>query len=151
MELASEHTSFIQSLCIQLRVIRALLLRELITRYGRANLGFAWLFVEPMIFTFAITALWAGFRMGSVSAVPIVAFALTGYSAVLLWRNCGTRASTAIPPNVALLYHRNVRVLDLVLTRILLEVGGATISFVALSALWIATGWSDLPEDMLKV
>lgn len=151
MELGAERTSLLQSLRIQLRVLRALILREIITRYGRANLGVAWLFIEPALFTLVMTAIWAGFRMGRVSAVPIVAFALTGYSAVLLWRNCANRASTAIPPNLALLYHRNVRVLDLVLSRMLLEVGGATVSFVLLGAFWIAVGWCDVPDDLLKV
>lgn len=151
MELAAERTSFIRSLRIQLRVLGALLMREVITRYGRANLGVGWLFLEPMLFTVAVTALWVGFRMGRVSAVPIVAFALTGYSSVLLWRNCVSRASSAIPPNVGLLYHRNVRVLDLVVTRMLLEVAGGTISFVVLGILWVAIGWADFPYDFLKV
>ena len=31
------------------RVIGALLLRELLTRYGRNNIGFLWLFVEPRV------------------------------------------------------------------------------------------------------
>ncbi|MFN5779339.1 MAG: capsule polysaccharide export ABC transporter permease, partial [Novosphingobium sp.] len=36
---------------VQRRVIGALLLREMLTRYGRNNIGFLWLFVEPMLFT----------------------------------------------------------------------------------------------------
>src|SRR5947207_14290039 len=98
MEVTDERTSFAQSLGIQLRVLKALIQREMITRYGRANLGVAWLFVEPMLFTLAMTAVWSGFRMGRVSAVPIVAFALTGYSSMLLWRNCSNRGSTALTP-----------------------------------------------------
>jgi capsular polysaccharide transport system permease protein len=151
MDAQYERQSFAQSLAIQIRVLKALIQREMITRYGRANLGVAWLFIEPMLFTLVITALWAGFRMSRVSAVPIVTFALTGWSAMLLWRNCANRASTAISPNLSLLYHRNVRVLDLVLSRMLLEIGGATVSFVVLGALWIALGWSHFPDDVLKV
>jgi capsular polysaccharide transport system permease protein len=152
MELVSAPTPFFHSLRIQFRVIGALLMREIITRYGRANLGFAWLFIEPMIFTLAVTALWVAFRMNAhFSNIPIVAFALTGYSSVLMWRNCATRAGAAISPNIPLLYHRNVRVLDLVFTRILLEIAGATISFVVLGALWISLGLCELPHNMLKV
>ena len=95
MELATERTSFARSLRIQLRVIGALLMREIITRYGRANLGFVWLFVEPMIFTLGVTALWAGFGLHKHSALPIVAFGVTGYSSVLLWRNCASRCAMA--------------------------------------------------------
>src|SRR5687768_17132883 len=72
---------------ISRRVIGALLLRELLTRYGRNNIGFLWLFVEPMIFTLIITALWSATRTIHGSSIPIVAFAVTGYSSLLLWRN----------------------------------------------------------------
>ena len=43
--------TFLQSLHIQRRVISALLKREIITRYGRNNIGFMWLFVEPLVMT----------------------------------------------------------------------------------------------------
>ena len=43
---------------IQKRVISALLMREILTRYGRHNIGFLWLFAEPMIFTVGVTVLW---------------------------------------------------------------------------------------------
>src|SRR5467141_2201772 len=144
-------TPFIQSFRIQLRIIGALLMREIVTRYGRDNLGFLWLFVEPMMFTLGITALWAGAGAHRGTELPIVAFAVTGYSSVLLWRNCATRCAMAIPPNMPLLYHRNVRVLDLFITRILLEVTGATISFVVLSTIWISLGWMEPPSDFLLV
>jgi capsular polysaccharide transport system permease protein len=117
---------FLRSVAIQLRVIGALLMREIITRYGRANLGFLWLFVEPMLFTLGITALWTALSLHKTSTLPIVAFAVTAYSTVLLWRNCAMRCAMAIPPNVGLLYHRNVRVLDLLIARITLECAGAT-------------------------
>jgi len=104
-----------------------------------------------MIFTLGVTALWAGAGMHRGTELPIVAFAVTGYSSVLLWRNCATRCAMAIPPNMSLLYHRNVRVLDLFITRILLEVTGATISFVVLSTIWISLGWMEPPRDVLLV
>jgi len=144
-------TSFTKALQIQLRVIGALLMREIITRYGRDNLGFLWLFVEPMLFTLFVTALWTATGQAHGSNLPIVAFAVTGYSSVLLWRNCANRCSMAIPPNIGLLYHRNVRVLDLFITRILLEVAGASISFVVLASLFTSLGWMEPPADMVGV
>src|SRR6185436_16405858 len=113
--------SFSASLRIQFRVIGALLMREIITRYGRDNLGFLWLFVEPMLFTVGVTALWTLLSLHQTFSLPIVAFAVTGYSTVLLWRNCASRCAWAINPNLGLLHHRNVKVLDLFITRILLE------------------------------
>ena len=140
-----------RSFRIQVRVIWALVMREILTRYGRHNIGFLWLFVEPMLFTIGVTTLWtlAGLHHGS--NLPITAFALTGYSTVLLWRNMPNRCVGAVTPNSALMYHRNVRVIDIFVSRVALEAIGATISFVTLSMLFIFLGWMDPPEDALQV
>ena len=143
--------SLLSCLGIQRRAVHALLMRELITRFGRENLGVLWLAVEPMLFTLGVATLWtlAGLRHGS--SMPIVAFAVTGYSSVLMWRNSASRSSGAIGQNKQLLFHRNVRVIDVLLTRIAIEVGGATCSFIVLSSLFTFVGWMPLPEDLLMV
>jgi ABC-type polysaccharide/polyol phosphate export permease len=142
---------FLESLAIQLRIIRALLMRELITRFGRANLGVLWLFGEPMIFTLAVSTLWKAAGMHQNSPVPIEAFAITGYSSVLVWRNTATHCNAALIQNRNLMYHRNVRMIDVFFTRILLEVAGATMSFAVLSLAIIGLGVIQPPVDMLKV
>jgi capsular polysaccharide transport system permease protein len=144
-------TSFGHSVAIQGRVLRALLLREVITRFGRHNLGVLWLFIEPMIFTLGVMTLWAVSGMRHGAGMPIAAFAITGYSSVLLWRNCATRSGVAIEQNINLLYHRNVRVLDVLLTRIIIELVGATASFAILSVVFIAAGLMAPPVDTLRV
>lgn len=141
--------SFFHSLKIQLRVLYALLMREVITRYGRHNLGFAWLFLEPMIFTLGVSALWYFGKATHGSDLPIVPFAVIGYSTVLLWRNAASRVGHAVEANTGLLYHRNVKVLDVFLARVLLEVIGATISFIVLSLFFITIGVMKLPDDFL--
>lgn len=140
-----------ESWAIQRRVLWALFLREILTRYGRHNIGFMWLFVEPMIFTLGVTALWTATKAIHGSSLPIVAFAVTGYSSVLLWRNMPGRCIDALEPNRSLLYHRHVRVIDIFLTRLLLEAAGASISFIVLSVIFIAVGQLSPPEDVLQV
>lgn len=140
-----------QSASVQGRVIYALLMREILTRYGRHNIGFLWLFVEPMLFTTGVTILWSIAKAAHGSSLPIVAFALTGYSSVLLWRNMPSRCIGAIEPNLALMYHRNVKVIDIFTARVLLEAMGATISFTTLSLFYIYIGWLNPPEDVLTV
>ncbi len=149
--IAKSLSSFAQSWGIQRRVVGALLMREVLTRFGRHNIGFLWLFVEPMLFTLGVTALWTAAGLNHGSTLPIVGFALTGYSSVLLWRNMPSRCIGSIEPNLSLLYHRNVKVMDVMLARLLLEGGGATISFTILSILFISIGWLEPPEDLLKV
>lgn len=143
--------SLAKSWAIQRRVVFALLMREVLTRFGRHNIGFLWLFVEPMLFTLGVTALWTFAQASHGSNLPIVAFALTGYSSVLLWRNMPGRTIGSILPNLSLMYHRNVKVIDVFASRLILEAAGATISFAVLSLFFIAIGWLKPPEDFLKV
>lgn len=149
--MATGSTPLRRSLVIQSRVIGALLMREILTRYGRHNIGFLWLFVEPMIFTLGVTALWTLAKMNHGSNLPIVAFAVTGYSSVLLWRNMPNRCCSAIEPNLSLMYHRQVKVIDIFAARIFLEMAGATISFTVLALVFIAIGWMAPPEDIVKI
>lgn len=141
----------LKSWAIQRRVIGALLLREILTRYGRHNIGFLWLFVEPMLFTLGVTALWTAAKSAHGSSLPIVAFAVTGYSSVLMWRNMPARCIGAITPNLSLMYHRHVKVMDIFASRLLLEIAGATMSFIALAMFFFFIGWMQAPEDVLKI
>lgn len=136
---------------IQRRVIGALLLRELITRYGRHNIGALWLVLEPLIFTLGVATLWSLAGLANRSPMPIVAFAITGYSSVLLWRNTVSRCNSAIQSNFNLLYHRNVRVFDVFTTRIALELGGSTASFMVLVLAFMLADRISAPHDMLTV
>ena len=144
-------TTFRQSLAIQRRVIWALLMREVITRFGRENLGVLWLILEPMMFTLGVATLWSAAGMAHGSSMPIVAFAITGYSSVLVWRNTVSRCNSGIQQNLNLLYHRNVKVIDVFVTRIVLEMAGATSSFIVLAVFFTTIEWIQPPDDLLKV
>jgi capsular polysaccharide transport system permease protein len=144
-------TPFLRSLQIQIRVVGALLMREILTRYGRHNVGFLWIFFEPMMFTLGVLGLWTATKATHGSSLPITSFAVTGYSSVLLWRNCANRCALAILPNQSLLYHRNVRVIDLFMARVILEIAGATMSFVFLTVLFVTIGLMQPPQDITMV
>lgn len=133
---------------IQRRVLGALLMREIITRYGRNNIGFLWLFVEPLLMTSLIVLVWKFFRGHNVSDLNIVAFTITGYPMLMMWRNSAGRAIGSISANTSLLYHRNVRVLDTIFSRIFLEIAGATIAQIVLVMILIVIGWIEMPSDI---
>ncbi|MDU8925036.1 ABC transporter permease [Pasteurellaceae bacterium LIM206] len=143
-----DQTTLKRSFVIQGRVINALLLREIITRYGRNNIGFLWLFVEPLMMTLLITLMWKFLRADRYSTLNIVAFTITGYPLAMMWRNVSNRCIGSISANISLLYHRNVRVLDTIISRALLEVAGATIAQIVLMLLMFLLGWIDMPNDI---
>jgi len=142
----------LRALAIQRRVIFALIMREIITRYGRHNIGFAWLFAEPMLFTVGVTALWSVVHSGnSGHETNIIAFAVTSYSTVLVWRNTIGRCTLAVEPNASLLFHRNVQIIDLFIARIALEIAGITLSMVVLVTTLVVTGLIAPPADILTM
>lgn len=144
-------SSFLRSLSIQKRVIFALIMREMLTRYGRNNIGILWLLIEPMIFTLAIMSLAIFARVHHLSGISVVGFALTGYSCLLFWRNTANRGKQAITSNTGLLFHRNVRILDIFYARILLELAGGTASFLLLITIFTSLQLMALPKDAMYV
>ena len=145
------HADFLHAATVQVRVIKALILREMITRFGRHNIGFLWMFVEPMMFSIGITILWTYMGGHAKGTIPVAGFALTGYSAIVAWRNSVGRTSSSIQANKALLYHRMVTIFDIAISRALLEWAAVSVSFVTLSILFTELGLMSLPVDPLQV
>ncbi len=146
---APKKSSLRNSIKVQARVIWALLMREIITRYGRHNFGFFWLFLEHMMFSVGITILWS-FTSMSKGIIPAAGFALTGYSTIVLWRNTVGRLANTSSANQGLLYHSQIKVLDLIISRAFLESVGVSISLILLSFAFTAIGLMNLPVDPLK-
>jgi len=139
-----------RGLRVQIRVIKALILREMITRFGRHNIGFLWMFIEPMMFSIGITVLWAWTGGHTRGAIPVAGFALTGYSAIVGWRNNVGRTSGSIKANKALLYHRVVTIFDIAFSRSFLEFAAVSVSLLVLTLLFTRLDLMDLPADPLQ-
>lgn len=133
----------------QSRVIGALLMREIITRYGRNNIGFLWLLLEPIMFTVGVVILWSFMHKSTGFRVDIVPFVVTGYSSLLLWRNCSFRGIKAIEPNRSLMHHRQVKIIDIFIARMLLELAGVTTSFFIVIVAMFALGLMSVPSNPL--
>jgi len=121
---------------IQIEVIKALLLREMITRWGRKNIGFLWILFEPFLIILVITIAvyiarsYTGIQTYRLFGVDLLAFIVTGYNINYLWRRTPSDCATAITANRGLLSHRNVKPFDLFITRYILHTVGVTLSFI---------------------
>lgn len=135
-------------LCRSVRIVTALMKREIITRFGREGLGFAWLVGEPLIFTFGVMVLWS-FSKPSHQGVNVAPFVMTGYLAIILIRHFISHLSSALNANVGLMYHRHITPLHILSARILLEFGGSTIAYTIVYALLVAMGQVNLPTNYL--
>jgi capsular polysaccharide transport system permease protein len=136
-------------LTIQLRVIGALLIREIHTRFGRENLGFGWIIAEPLVFALPVLGMWSLIRGKVEHGVPMMALLWSGYLPLLLFRHIGARTLMFVRVNAGLLYHRQVTILDLFAARALLEIlsnlAATIFSFVLLFALGVLEWPRNLP------
>lgn len=121
----------IRKLATMARIVQALVLREIMTRFGRENLGFVWLVLEPLILTSFVMVAWSIIYGTTKHGVTIVQIVLTGYSMLSLWRHVVTRFLHCFRQNAGLLFHRNVRPMDTILARFFLETFGTLTSFFA--------------------
>jgi len=138
---------FGRALMVQKRIIGALFMREFVTRWGRRNLGFAWLFAEPLVFALPVIAMWSVIRSPFEHGLPMIAFVWTGYLPLLIFRHVTGHALYTVKSNAAMLFHRQVTPLDIFIGRQGLELMG-NIAACALSfLLFYMMGLIDWPRD----
>ena len=125
---------FLRGLTTQLRVIGALLMRELHTRYGRENIGYMWLIGEPLMLASVIAALHSSGHTEYGTDMKPVPFAVLGYTIYIMFRGIVNRSEGGLEANAPLLYHRMVTIFDIVTARAVLEAAG---TFLALAVLMI--------------
>ena len=106
------------------RVWGAVFMREIQMRWGRRNLGFAWIFAEPLLFAFPVIAMWSLIRPADEHGLPMIALIWSGYLPLLVFRHITGRAIHVIRMNSAILYHRQITPLDIFIGRCGLEVIG---------------------------
>lgn len=138
---------FIDAAWLQCQVIGALMMRELHTRYGRDNFGFLWMVVEPLFFSFGVVILWTLIHGRYQHGLPLIAFVITGYMPLTLWRHVVMRAVQCFRANGALLYHRQIRMVDLLMARIVLEFYGTIIAYTVIAFVFWSLQLYELPKD----
>lgn len=131
-------------------------MREIITRWGRKNIGFVWMFAEPiLIIAILAFVFWLRGRFESVLyhayGISVFAFILIGYSPFMLWRNTVKSCAGAMKANRALLHHRNLRALDFYASRILLDVVSVTLSFIVLLAMLVLSKSAHAPYNLYEL
>ena len=133
---------------IQRRVVSALMMRELITRFGRENIGFLWIMAEPLLFAVLVGFLWTFIKGSQEHGIGVVAFVASGYIPLVMFRSTVSRAVRAFSANSSLLYHRQVTLLDLVLVRFIVELIGSMMAYVAIAVILMMLGLFPVPADL---
>lgn len=109
-------------------VIRALLVRDALMRYGHSGFGFFWVIGEPLLLAMGVLAVWS--LKDLQQDVPILLFVLTGYCLLTMFRHMSSGFIAIYRRNADLLYHAHIRPLDILVARGVLECVGCWAAFV---------------------
>jgi capsular polysaccharide transport system permease protein len=115
-----------RGLKIQRRVLVALMVRQLMTKYGRNNIGFLWIILEPMILCSGVLLVRSFIQGGEENGVSLIALLITGYLPLTLWRHLTNAGVTILRRSGNLLYHRDISLFDCCLATLFNEIGGTT-------------------------
>ncbi len=139
---------FQAALQLQATVIGAILMREIHTRFGRHNLGYIWLFIEPMILAGCIAGVHKLSGHSMAGGIDPLAFYVVGYTPYYLFRSILNRAAGSLQANAPLFFHRQVTYMDVIIARNLLDLGAVLMALlVMLSCIGAVT--SVWPDDLV--
>ncbi len=114
--------TFFQPLKVQARVIGALILREMRTRFGKSRLGYAWALIDPLLY---IAVLSLVFHAAGRSNPPLghsaILFFATGVLPLRMCIKIGASLMSAIQANESLFYFPVVKQIDAIFARFILE------------------------------
>lgn len=127
---------------VQNRIIVALYLRELRTRFGEMKLGYAWALIEPLVHIGIMVTIFSILGRHPPLGTSFEAFFLNGYVTYTLFSQISQRSAQAITANRGLLTFPIVRNMDVVWARIILETATVCCSFALLVAIF---GYLDIP------
>ncbi len=114
-------SDFINALHVQTRVVHAFILRETRTRFGRSKLGYLWAFFEPMAYIVSLLAIFSVLDRSAPINTSLPLFFLTGIMPWLLFSRTLSAVFSSIESNAPLLTYPQVKILDIVLARVILE------------------------------
>lgn len=113
--------SLIEGLSIQQRVIDAVILREVRTRFGRHRLGYLWAFAESLFWVLTFAGIHVVMGSSPPAGMDMLSFFATGIITFILFRTTATHCQASIIGNRPLLFYPQVRPLDIALGRSILE------------------------------
>lgn len=136
-----------QQFSIQRRVIWALILRETVTRFGREGLGMLWIIGEPAMFVIGVMIIFSIIDQG-YGAISVGEYMAVSYPTLLFWRNGTNRVAKGLEVNRALLHHRQIRPMDIIYARIILEFSSGIAVFFFLFPVFIFVGICRFPANL---
>lgn len=144
-------TELLNGLAVQWRVIVAVVLREVRTRFGQYHLGYLWAVIVPLLFIVTLAFVYAALGRRTAHGASVEVLLLSGMMAWLTFTDTQNQTSRAYQTNRQLVVYPMVSVVDIVIARALLELGTKLAVMMILIALFWAAGYDVAIADPLGV
>lgn len=138
-------------LAVTLSVWRALILREALSRLFGRRAAWFWLLLEPVFHVGYLMFIFAVVRVRHVGGIATPLWIMVGLLAYFMFQRAGKQASGAVNANATLFAYRQVKPVDTVIARALLEGALMAIVCVILLAGARVIGLETAPADPLTV
>ena len=136
---------------VQRSVLFALMLRELKTRFGGQWLGALWIIAEPLAHVLLMMLIFGYVRHRLLPGVAYEMFLVTGLLPFFMFKSLVLRLMDAIDANQGLFGYRQVKPLDALVSRAVLEVGMYSVVYVLVLTLMAFLGLSVVPQRPLEL
>lgn len=131
------------------RVIDALVLREINSRYGASRVGYLWAILTPVVSILVLYLIFSFIRQRDTGDIPVLLFLVTGWFTYGFYTSMTSSVANGEQANKALLMHQRVTRLDVMAARGVLETL-TTVAFFAIgAALSILFEDAGLPDDVM--
>jgi capsular polysaccharide transport system permease protein len=137
---------------IQRAVVFALLLRELKTRFGGRWLGAFTALSEPLGHALVVMTIYVYLHKRTVAGADYVTYLVCGMVPFFMFRNMIFRMMEAIDANRALLAYRQVKPIDSLIARAILEIGIYSVVYlIVLTGIGWFTEYHVIPDSPLDL
>lgn len=133
---------------IQRAVVFALFMRELKGRVGTQWLGLIWTLVEPVVHVVVVLLMFVYLRHVARTGVELPVYLVTGLLPFFMFRNLALRCADAVTQNRGLFSYRQVKPMDTIVSRALLELSvySAVYLLLLIGLAWLGfTVWPAQP------
>ncbi|MCC2673172.1 MAG: transporter [Ramlibacter sp.] len=129
----------------------ALLLRESLTRLFSSRGAWFWLLAEPTFHIAYMMIIFTVIRIRHIGGIETAAWIMIGFLSFMAFRRTASQSMQAVNSNQALFTYRQVKPIDTVLTRALLEGVLVVVVSITVIAAAVFVGVDAVPDDPLSV
>lgn len=139
------------ALRVQCRVIGALILREMRTRFGHSKFGYFWALGEPIVHVAILSALFSVFARAAQIGTSVEVFFFTGVVPLLLYLRITDMLTHTINANLMLFTYPMVRPIDAIVGRVILETATIFLSTLLIAVVFYALDLPVFPDEPARV